>query len=110
MQAVLAVTFLVVLLSFWRAHHNKSSIFNAFDLVMENGRVSKIAVSFMGVFGVTTWVIIDLQVSGKLTEGFFATYGAMWVAPLVAKVVFNKSEMPTGTTLTSTTTVTEKLP
>lgn len=108
MLVVLASGALLVLLSFWRAHRKAGVNFNAFDLIMENGRVSKIALAFMVVLGVTTWVIVDLQIKGHLTEGYFTTYGAMWVIPLVAKVVFNKTEMPSGTTITTSIQSTEK--
>jgi len=74
---------------------------------MENGKVSKIALGFMVVLAVTTWVVIVKEIKGTLTEGIFGLYGTMWVLPLVAKVVFNKTEMP-GTTVTSMTTTTEK--
>lgn len=114
------VTFLAVMvigigLSFWRAQRDPSFNFDAFDLIMEGGRVSKIAVAFMLVLAVTTWVIIDMQIKGTLTEGMFGLYGGMWVLPLVAKVVFNKTEMPGNTTITSltesrTTVVKDPLP
>lgn len=102
MLAVLAVAVLLAMLSFWRAHRNALLQFNAFDLLMENGKVSKIAVAFMLVLLVTTWVIVLLTVRDKLTEGYFLAYGGMWVAPLVTKVVFNKSDMPAGTTSSTT--------
>lgn len=108
MQIILALAAVLVVLSFWRAHHKKDVDFNVFDLIMENGRVSKIALAFMIVLAVTTWVVVDLQIKGHLTEGYFTTYGAMWVIPLVAKVVFNKSEMPTVTTITTKIDSTEK--
>lgn len=92
MQLFLGLSLIAILVSFWRAHHSQNFEFNAFDLLMENGRVSKIAVAFMGVLAVTTWVVIDLQITGKMTEGYLTTYGAMWVTPLVAKVVFNKQD------------------
>jgi len=106
MVIVLAVACLCIVVSFWRAHRNHAFTFDAFDLVMENGKVSKIAVAFMLVLGVTTWVIIDQQIAGKLTEGMFGLYGGMWVMPLVAKVVFAKTEMPSTTTVASMTTTT----
>lgn len=105
MLIILAVAGLFMIVSFWRAHKKAGFDFNAFDLIMENGKVSKIALAFMVVLGVTTWVIVDLQIKDKLTEGYFTTYGMMWVFPLVAKVVFNKTEMPSGTTVTSMTSV-----
>jgi hypothetical protein len=113
MIMVLTVASLCIVISFWRAHRNQAFTFDAFDLVMENGKVSKIAVAFMLVLGVTTWVIIDQQIAGKLTEGMFGLYGGMWVMPLVAKVVFAKTEMPSTTTvasMTTTTTVQEPAP
>jgi len=106
MVIVLAVACLCIVVSFWRAHRNHRFMFDAFDLVMENGKVSKIAVAFMLVLGVTTWVIVDLQIKDKLTEGYFTMYGTMWVLPLVAKVVFQKTEMPGTTTVASMTTTT----
>lgn len=101
MLAVLGLAALAVLLSIWRAHRDALLQFNAFDLIMENGRVSKIALAFMLVLGVTTWAFVYLTIQGKMTEGLFLAYGAMWVAPLVAKVVFNKTDMP-GTTSSTT--------
>lgn len=98
MLAVLGVAALLVVFSFWRAHRDTLAQFNAFDLIMENGRVSKIALAFMVAFAVTTWVIVYLALRDKLTEGYLTSYGVMWVAPLVAKVVFNKTDMPTTQT------------
>lgn len=94
MQVGLLLALIAILVSFWRAHHSQTFEFNAFDLLMENGKVSKIAVAFMGVLAVTTWIMVDLQVTGKMTEGYLTTYGAMWVTPLIARVVFNKQESP----------------
>lgn len=108
---VLCLLLLIIAVSMWHAQRNHPH-FDAFDLIMENGRVSKIAIAFMLVLAVTTWVIIDLQLKGALTEGYFTMYGTMWVVPLVAKVVFNKTELPANTTFTSTevkTSTTEKV-
>lgn len=102
MLVVLGVGTLAMLITFWRAHRDSLIQFNAMDLIMENGKVSKIALAFMLVLAVTTWIMIDLQINGKMTEGYLTTYGAMWVLPLVAKVVFNKNEMPS---VTSSSTV-----
>lgn len=84
----------LVAYSFWKAHRDPSFVqFNIFDLIMHNGRLDKIAVIFMAVFVVTTWIMIDLQISGKMTEGYVTAYGVMWVTPLVAKVVFGANSM-----------------
>lgn len=109
MLIVLAGALVFVVLSFWRAHNKPGFDFNAFDLVMENGKVSKIAFTFMAAFAVTTWILIDLQLKGKMTETYLMTYGGMWVASLVAKVVFNKNDAPElGTTITTKIESTEK--
>lgn len=113
MAVVLACGALGIIGTFWRAHRTPGFDFNCFDLVMENGKVSKIAFAFMLVLAVTTWVIVDQQIQGKLTEGMFGLYGGMWVLPLVAKVIFNKADMPGTTTVTSmseTITATVKEP
>jgi len=103
MLAVLGVAAVLLVVSFWRAHRSALAQFNMFDLITENGRVSKIALAFMVAFGVTTWIVVYLTVRDKMTEGLFLAYGGLWVVPLVAKVVFDKNEMP-GTT-SSTVTV-----
>jgi hypothetical protein len=110
MTTILAVCAVLVVVSFWRAHNRPGFDFNAFDLITENGRVSKIALAFMLVLAVSTWVIVAQQLAGKLTEGLFGLWLTAWVTPLVAKVVFNKSD-PTpdsGTTITTKIESTEK--
>lgn len=105
MQLILVTATMVIIYSFWRAHHRKGFDFNAFDLLMENGRVSKLAFAFMVALLLTTWVIINLCVHDKLTEGYFTTYGTMWVVPIVAKLFAGKN---TDTSTETTTKVTEK--
>lgn len=101
MLGVLAVAAALLIVTFWRAHRDTLAQFNAFDLIMEEGRVNRIALCFMVAFAVTTWVIVFLALRDKLTEGYLTSYGIMWVAPLVTKVIFNKSEPP-GTSSTTT--------
>lgn len=109
MLTILAAGAVLVVVSFWRAHSRPGFDFNAFDLIMEGGKVSKIALAFMLVLGVSTWVIVSLQIKDKLTEGMFGLWLTAWVTPLVAKVVFGKTEMPeAGTTITTKIESTEK--
>ena len=103
MLVILASVAVIVILLLWRAQRDQMKAFNVFDLIMENGRVSKIAFSYMVVLAVTTWTEVYLTIQGKMTEGLFLAYGAMWVAPLVAKIVFNKTEPPSNTTVTTVT-------
>lgn len=103
MVIILAVGLAAILVLLYRAHCRTSTDFNAFDLVMDDGKVSKTAVAFMLVLAVSTWVIVDLQIIGKLTEGLFGLWLGAWVVPLVARVVFQKTEMPGSTTVSSIT-------
>lgn len=108
MHIILALVFLVIAVSVWNAHKNHATVFNAFDLLMENGKVSKIAVAFMLVLIVSTWVIIDMRIDKQLTEGMFGLWLGAWVTPLVAKVVFGKNDAAAGTTITTSIQQTEK--
>ncbi len=90
MQLILIFAFALIMFSFWRAHKTKGFDFNAFDLVMSRGKVDKIAVSYMLVLGVSTWVMIDLQIKSQMTEGYFLAYIGAWVTPLVSKMAFGK--------------------
>lgn len=67
-------------------HLNPNVEFNALDLLMENNRVSKVSCLVMGSFGVTSWIVLDLQIHGKLTEGYFMGYCGAWVAPLIVRL------------------------
>ena len=91
MQIALALMCVVVVLSLWLAHKRRDIDFDLLDLLMENGRVSKIACTFLATFILTSWVIVKLTLEGKLTEGFLTVYGGFWVVPLVARVIFGKS-------------------
>ena len=69
-DAALLIVAMVIAWSFIRAHRDKSNTFNLLDLLMENGRLSRIACAFMATLVVTSWVIVKLTVEGKLTETF----------------------------------------
>jgi len=47
MHLILAIAFLVIAFSFWKTHKDGNSSFNAFDLIMNKGKVDKIALSYM---------------------------------------------------------------
>ncbi len=85
-DAALLIISLVVAWSIYRAHRNPAYEFSFFDLVMENGKLSRLACVFMGSFGVSSWIVIRATMDGKMTELLFAAYGAMWVAPIMAKL------------------------
>lgn len=92
MQLFLGIAFIAVLVSFRRAQKDPNFAFNAFDMIMEDGKIAPLQVVFMIVFAVSTWVIIDLQIKDKLTEGLFGLWLGAWATPLVAKIVFKKND------------------
>lgn len=73
----------LVLVSFIKLHLDKDSNFNLFDLVMENGRLSKIACVFLASFLVCSWVMVKTE---EMTEGLLMAYGGIFVAPIIAKM------------------------
>lgn len=108
-DAMLAVCLLIIGLSFYRAHRDPTFKFNAFDLIMENDRVSRKAVLVMGAFAASTWIVIRLTLDGKLTEGYFGAYMAAWVAPMIAGMFATNMPPPPPavvTTVTATQTTT----
>ena len=65
----------VLLIILWYAHKNSAHSFNGFDyLVDENGKASKTGLGQMFAIFTGTWVIVNLTVDGKLTEGIFGLY------------------------------------
>jgi hypothetical protein len=86
MVFVLVLTMALIAYSFWQAHKNPLVDFNVFDLLMENGRVSKVACMVLGSFIMTTWMMVHLTIHDKMTEGYMTTYMAAWIAPLIAKM------------------------
>lgn len=90
-DAALLIVVLLIAWSFYRAHRRTDFVFNVFDLVMENGKVSKMACVFLGSFAVSSWMMIRVTLDGKMTEMLFAAYGAIWVAPIITKLVSNQT-------------------
>ena len=86
-------------------HRKEGNSFNLLDLLLENGRVSRIAVAFNVALVATTWVFIKLSIDTKMTEGFMLAYGGMWVAPIISKMLSNNQ---VSTSLTTTTTTAQE--
>lgn len=101
LYTLLAVILAAVAVSFYRYQKNPANTFNILDLLMENGRVSRLAAAFMMTLVVTSWVMIKLTIDGKMTEGYLMAFGGMWIAPIISKMFATN----TATTSSSTTTV-----
>lgn len=85
-DVVAVLFFLLIAVSFWRLHRNPQNEFNIFDLIMEGGRISRIACAFVAAFLVASWIMVRLTLDGKMTDSYLLWYGAAFVAPVVAKL------------------------
>lgn len=93
---VLVLGVLLIARALVRSDRSATSRIDLEDLLLgDDGRASKAAAVMFGAFALSTWVIVNLAVSGALTEGYFTAYlGAYlgaWVAPTVARLIFNKA-------------------
>ena len=101
LYTLLAVIVAGVAVSFYRYQKNPDNTFNILDLMMENGRVSRLAVAFLLTLVVTSWVMIKLTVDGKMTEGYLMAFGGMWIAPIISKMFATNNTSATTTTSVS---------
>lgn len=95
----------LIAFSFWRLNRDPTVNFNIIDLLMFEGRISRMACVFIASFGVCSWIMVKLALDGKMTEGYLTSYGAIFVAPLVLRL-FSPPLTP-GTTTTTTAQITE---
>ena len=102
-DAGFAIVMLLVVWSFYRAQRDPANSFNLFDLIMENGRVSRIGFAYLVGLLVTSWVLIRMaQDAQRSLDVVFSAYLASWVAPIVAKL-FSPSQATTSTQTSSST-------
>lgn len=85
---------LFVGLSLYKAHRDPNNDINVFHLIMENGKISKIACVFIGAWGAMTYVFIGLFLQGKMTEGLFTAYGGLFILPLMARMFAGPAQVP----------------
>lgn len=101
MAIVLAVVLAGVVFILYRAQRdNGRNSFDVWDMVMDRmpdgtRRTSGIKTAYQIAFLLSSWVVVDNELKHTLTEGIFGLYLGAWCAPLIAKVVFNKADMPT---------------
>jgi hypothetical protein len=87
MVIALSIFVVLIVVAGISLHRRPDNDFNVLDLLMENGHVSKAAVVMMGAFSLTSWMMVELTLIGKMTEGYFGLYAAAWIAPVVVKLV-----------------------
>lgn len=86
MNIALALTVVLIAISLYRTNRDNPR-FNLIDLLMENGRVSKVSCLVMGSFFLHSWIMAYLTVHDKMSEGYLTIYGATWAAPLIVRLL-----------------------
>lgn len=93
---------LLIALSVYKAHRSNSD-FNLLDLLMENGKASKISCIVMGTWASLTYVFLGMYHDGKMTEGLMMAFGGLCFAPMIARM-FSTPQNSTAVSSTTTTT------
>lgn len=87
MEWILLIIVLLIAVLMYMRWRNQESEINLDDLLMENGRMSKISVVFLGSWVFSTWLMVFMTLNDKMTEGLFMAYGGLWIAPIVARII-----------------------
>ena len=88
------VAILAALIGLYLWHRNKDSQVDISDLLMENGRLSKMAFTWMGSFVVMSFGFIYAVIQGKLSDTYAALYAATWAVPIVTKLFAIRTQEP----------------
>jgi hypothetical protein len=85
---MLGLLFLFVMRALVHRDRSRASKIDFDDLLLDpDGRMSKSAIVMFGSFLMTTWMMIFLALTGKMSEAYLATYGALWIIPSVTKLI-----------------------
>ena len=99
MVGALCIGVVVIAFTLWKVNRDKNIDFSLLDLLMENGKVSKISCIVLGSFAATTWAFIyDCLQRKGVDATTMGAYGALWILPLMARFMGNghaKPESPT---------------
>lgn len=88
---ILMVVGLALALALYIRHKSGCSKLCLDDLLMgEDGRMSKAAFLMMGAFAMTTWLMIYLALTGKMSEGYLTIYGGLWIGPTVVRLITHR--------------------
>lgn len=90
MPAVLVLLVVTIARTLLRRDKDGASKINLEDLLLgDDGKLSKAAIVMLGAFAMTTWMMVYLTLTGKMTEGYFTAYSAAWIAPVVVRLIVN---------------------
>ncbi len=96
MGVVLLMMVLGVVATLFAYHKDKGDYktFDLTDLIMENGRISKLASTMLGAFVIHSWIMVELTLANKMTEGYITLYGTIWIAPVLAQMFTKPAATP----------------
>ena len=77
---------LLVLVTLWVWHRSKDSAVDLTDLLMENGKLSRLAFTWLGSFMVMSFGFVYAVLLGNLSDIYAALYAATWAVPIVTKM------------------------
>jgi len=85
------------LLYAWQRDEKKYADFDLTDLLMENGRLSRLAFTWLGSFMVMSFGFIYLLLTKGLTDTYALLYAGTWAVPIITKMFAIKKETKDGT-------------
>jgi hypothetical protein len=100
LKVLFGIIVVLVILLIWRSLKNLSSApayvssYDWHELLLENGKASPAAHVLLGSYIVMTWFFVYYALLGKMTEGYAGIYVTAWVAPAVARLIFNPRGAP----------------
>ena len=96
MAVLLGLLVLMIGRTITKRDRNSHSKIDLDDLLVDpqTDRISKAAVVLMASFALSSWVIIYLTLSGKLTDVLFAAYLTAYAAPAVVKIISDAKSPP----------------
>lgn len=88
-----------IIITMYRAQKDQTNTIDIYDLVTENGRLSKTACVMMGAFIITSWMMVTLTINATMSVEYFLAYSATWITPLVTRIVKSSTDTTTTTTV-----------
>ena len=84
------------LLYAWQRDEKKYVDFDLTDLLMENGRLSRLAFTWLGSFMVMSFGFIYLLLTKGLTDTYALLYAGTWAVPIITKMFAIRKETKDG--------------
>ncbi len=74
----------------WCWNRDPENALDLKDLLMENGKLSRLAVTWVGSFMVMSFGFVHMMIHGTITDTYAGLYAGTWAIPIVTKLFANK--------------------